>query len=1252
MWWGGMDGSGAVSDVWRSTDGRHWQRLAAAAFTAREGLQVAAVGGTLWMAGGTVSGGVRNDVWRSTDGVDWSEVTQQAAFPARTGHQLVAFLNGLWVLGASGTAVDVWRSGDGARWTRAVTGGQGATSRSGHRVAAHGGVLWVVGGAGLQDFWTSTSNGIMWTQRSARGFSARTGHEAVSFNGSLLVVGGESAGGLVNDVWGSADGSGWAMVTPGGTVFPARRGHETAVYRGSLWVVGGRSGGGLGSDVWVSGDGAGWARVTDAAGFSPREGHQVAVFTSVPPGAYRVATVTATVTGAVTIFFDDVTPLTVATVAADGGVGELRFEVVGDVAGVASVGATSGVVVATAFPTGGARATVSIRVGDATPINAATVAVTLFRVPRLTVGRDFVELVMSPGFTGPVFKISAAGGVGVYSYSRVSGLPSKSRVDAETGVVALVGGGLRGGQVKDVVAEVRDGGGETASVTLRLRAATAGDMGAFMFLGGGDATAESGGGRKFDEVWRSRDGVNWGLLPVFSPGLFGRSGHQMVFHGGSLWLIGGGDMSDVWRSADGMGWTRVTVSAGFAGRSGHQAVSFGGSLWVIGGDGGDGMNLADVWRSADGEDWTQVAVSSPSWGARRGHEVAVFGGSLWVLGGRGESNGSTVYYDDVWRSADGGSWVSVSLSGTSWMGRKSHEVVSLGGSLWVVGGFDGTNNYGDVWRSGNGSVWVSTPISGDSWAARRSHQVVAFGGSLWVVGGFDGSRSYGDVWRSADGGSWTRVAVSSPSFAARRVHQVAVHEGPVPFVVEPMAVTLSGVGRRLTVDVGDALPLTLVTMTLSGGSGVARFSLLGDAATVATVEADGALVATNFVQGLATVSILVRDGTPVNQAVAVVTIAFVSEFRLGRDSVAYSFSPDFVGAAHTIKVSGGEGVVSFERVRGNSALTVDGAGVVAVVSPLPAIGSTVAVFAATDEGMGSLQFTMSLDVFVEGGRLSMYVVGGADIPNSAGEDDVWRSADGMNWDLVTDSAEWSGRRQHQVVSRGGTLWLMGGYGDGDSSSSPGFDDIWWSVDGGRWEKVEVSGSKWSGRRAHQAVSFGGYFWVIAGRGGGSSPNRDTGANLGDVWRSADGVRWEVVTTSKGRFSKRRSHGAVSFGGSLWVMGGDNVNELTDIWRSADGVDWELVAVSGNSWEKRRAHGVVSHDGKMWVVGGGEWKGGQRKYRGGGCRHNERTVRLWRCLEFGGWERLGEGDGFCSVGCAPGLWGGGFLSREFVGDGGA
>ena len=37
-----------------------------------------------------------------------------------------------------------------------------------------------------------------------------------------------------------------------------------------------------------------------------------------------------------------------------------------------------------------------------------------------------------------------------------------------------------------------------------------------------------------------------------------------------------------------------------------------------------------------------------------------------------------------------------------------------------------------------------------------------------------------------------------------------------------------------------------------------------------------------------------------------------------------------------------------------------------------------------------------------------------------------RSADGLDWAEVTDSAGFSGRGRHQVVSYGGSLWLSGG----------------------------------------------------------------------------------------------------------------------------------------------------------------------------------------------------------------------------------
>ena len=84
----------------------------------------------------------------------------------------------------------------------------------------------------------------------------------------------------------------------------------------------------------------------------------------------------------------------------------------------------------------------------------------------------------------------------------------------------------------------------------------------------------------------------------------------------------------------------------------------------------------------------------------------------------------------------------------------------------------------------------------------------------------------------------------------------------------------------------------------------------------------------------------------------------------------------------------------------------------------------------------------------------------------------------------------------------------------------------WGFRGG--SSVGVSGGRFSGRQGHQAVSYGGSLLVIGGFDGGLK---------NDVWRSLDGVTWYLVGVSGGHFSGRRDHQAVSYGGSLWVIGG-------------------------------------------------------------------------------------------------------------------
>ena len=76
--------------------------------------------------------------------------------------------------------------------------------------------------------------------------------------------------------------------------------------------------------------------------------------------------------------------------------------------------------------------------------------------------------------------------------------------------------------------------------------------------------------------------------------------------------------------------------------------------------------------------------------------------------------------------------------------------------------------------------------------------------------------------------------------------------------------------------VGGTAPLTLLTLTATGGFGALRFELAGDSEVV-RVAADGVLVVTNFLADgeTATITVRVRDSMEINNQVEVtVTLAF------------------------------------------------------------------------------------------------------------------------------------------------------------------------------------------------------------------------------------------------------------------------------------------------------------------------------------------------------------------------------------------
>jgi hypothetical protein len=165
-----------------------------------------------------------HDVWNSTDGIHWNEVAASAPWAGRGFHQALTYHDKLWVIGGGDWYADsrqcyglddVWSSSDGANWTQAT-----AQAPWGHRIwsqaIVYDDAMWVVAGSAAQatkgpegaflnDVWRST-DGINWTEMKPTDrnsmWTARHAESLFNFDGKLWVVAGyDTGGGVANDVW-------------------------------------------------------------------------------------------------------------------------------------------------------------------------------------------------------------------------------------------------------------------------------------------------------------------------------------------------------------------------------------------------------------------------------------------------------------------------------------------------------------------------------------------------------------------------------------------------------------------------------------------------------------------------------------------------------------------------------------------------------------------------------------------------------------------------------------------------------------------------------------------------------------------------------------------------------------------------------------------------------------------------------------------------------------------------------------------
>lgn len=219
---GRLDTKGPSKEIWSSVDGVNWSFAGNAPFSARVGTPLVAFNGKLWIFGGTenyfseTTAAFKNDVWSSTDGVTWERVAEHAPWSPRAFANAAVLGDKLFLVGGGryGNGItseeftaesDVWSTKDGVQWVN-ESANAGWTPRIWSTLVAYRGALWFMGGfsnypaLNHNDVWWS-SDGKQWRRLDDAPWTPRHAQATLVFNNQIFLTGGNSGGPLSNEVW-------------------------------------------------------------------------------------------------------------------------------------------------------------------------------------------------------------------------------------------------------------------------------------------------------------------------------------------------------------------------------------------------------------------------------------------------------------------------------------------------------------------------------------------------------------------------------------------------------------------------------------------------------------------------------------------------------------------------------------------------------------------------------------------------------------------------------------------------------------------------------------------------------------------------------------------------------------------------------------------------------------------------------------------------------------------------------------------
>jgi len=199
------------------------------------------------------------------------------------------------------------------------------------------------------------------------------------------------------------------------------------------------------------------------------------------------------------------------------------------------------------------------------------------------------------------------------------------------------------------------------------------------------------------------------------------------------------------------------------------------------------------------------------------------------------------------------------------------------------------------------------------------------------------------------------------------------------------------------------------------------------------------------------------------------------------------------------------------------------------------------------------RFNHRCEVMKAGNRDYIYLIAGSFMEHNSPAytgltylNDVWRSADGVNWEKL-DNKDFGIRSEHSTTldHQTGKIYMQGGtYGSHDEYNAHNdkpvyrWQELWVSSDGIEWEALNDPDGfyqEYLYRAQHQIIYYEGFIWGFPGKGS-TSVNFAKDPDTYAIWKYDTRGNWSVDSEGP-PFTPVYGYTMLVFQGKIWLIGG-------------------------------------------------------------------------------------------------------------------